>query len=298
MLRWIVLSLGLLAAPACAALNVFATVPEWAALAKEIGGDRVSVYAATHALQDPHRIEARPSLLAKARRAQLVIATGAELEVGWLPLVLRDSGNAAIQIGQPGYFEAAEVVSRLEVPATVDRSHGDVHPGGNPHIQLDPHRVLKVGEALAERMVAVDSANAAAYRAGYRAFAEKWQAAVLRWEKQAQPLQGVPVVVQHGSFTYLIHWLGMKQVATLEPKPGIEPSSGQLGEVLGRLKQQPARLILRAAYQHEGPSQWLASRAGLPVVVLPFTVGGSPEAGDLFALFDDTLQRLLKGLKP
>lgn len=295
---WGIWLLALLATPALADLNVFATVPEWAALAREIGGDKVKVYAATHALQDPHRIEARPSLLAQARRAQLVIATGADLEAGWLPLVLRDSGNAAIQIGQPGYFEAAGVVSRLEVPATVDRAQGDVHPGGNPHIQLDPQRVLKVGEALAERLATLDAANAAAYRAGYRAFADKWQAAMQRWEKQAQPLRGVPVVVQHGSFTYLIHWLGMKQVATLEPKPGVEPSSGHLGEVLARLQQQPARLILRAAYQHDGASQWLASRAGLPVVVLPFTVGGSPEAGDLFALFDDTLQRLLKGLKP
>ena len=286
------------AGPALAALQVFSTVPEWAALVREIGGDKVTVYSATHALQDPHRIEARPSLLAQARRAQLLIATGAELEVGWLPVVIRDSGNANIQIGRPGYFEAASVVSLLDVPVVIDRSHGDVHASGNPHFQLDPHRVLKVGAALAERMAMLDAEHAASYRANYRVFAEKWQAAIGRWEKLAQPLRGVPVVVQHGSFRYLLAWLGMKEVATLEPKPGVEPSSGHLAETLGRLQQTPARMVLRAAYQHERPSHWLSSRAGLPAVVLPFTVGGSAEAGDLSGLFDATLRALLKGLQP
>lgn len=298
-MKTLLVFLGLGAAwPALAALQIFATVPEWGALAKEIGGDQVRVYTATHALQDPHRIEAKPSLLAQARRAQLLIATGADLEVGWLPLVQRESGNAAIQTGRSGYFEAASVVAMLDVPAVVDRAHGDVHPGGNPHIQLDPHRVLLVAAALSERMAAVDPDNANHYRTNHRRFAEQWQNAIARWEKLAQPLRGVPVVVQHASFTYLLDWLGMKQVATLEPKPGIEPGSAHLGEVLTRLQQQPARMVLRAAYQHEGPSQWLASKSGLPVVVLPFTVGASPASGNLFALFDATLQDLLKALKP
>lgn len=297
MQRLLFLVLGILAAlPAAATVTVFATVPEWAALAQEIGGDKVKVYAATHALQDPHRIEARPSLLAQARQAQLLLATGADLEVGWLPVVLRDSGNSAIQPGKPGYFEAARTVSLLDVPVTVDRAHGDVHPAGNPHIQLDPRNIPKVAEALIARLADLDPANAAAYRANGKVFADKWQAALVRWEKQAAPLRGVPVLVHHRSFAYLFAWLGMREVGALEPKPGIEPTSAHLADLVTRQQSQPARMVLRAAYQSEGPSQWIAGRAKMPAVLLPFTVGGTPEARDLVSLFDDTLARLLKAL--
>jgi zinc/manganese transport system substrate-binding protein len=283
--------------PALAALQVFATVPEWGALAREIGGDKVSVFTATTALQDPHRIEARPSLLAQARRADLVVATGADLEVGWLPLVVRDSGNANIQPGRPGYFEAARYVTMLDVPAVLDRARGDIHASGNPHIQLDPRNLFRIGEALAARLGDIDPPNAPAYQAGYKAFAGKWQAAILRWEKEALPLRGVPVLVHHDSFVYLAHWLGFKTTGTLEPKPGIEPTSGQLSGLIARQQGAPARMVLRTAYQSDGPSLWIAEKAGIPAVMLPFTVGGTPEAGDLFGLFDDTVQRMLKGLR-
>jgi len=289
--------LSLLSLPASAALNIFATVPEWGALAREIGGDQVRVYTATTAFQDPHRIEAKPSLLAQARQANLVLAVGADLEVGWLPLVLRDSGNAAIQPGRPGYFEAAVFVSRLEVPSVIDRGQGDVHAAGNPHIHLDPRNILKIGEALSVRMAELDAANAAVYQAGYKVFAGKWQGALSRWEKEAVPLRGVSVLVHHASFVYLIHWLGMKEVGSLEPKPGVEPSSGHLTALLARQQTTPARLVLRTAYQQDGPSLWMAGKAGIPAVMLPYTVGGTPEAKDLFGLFDDTLQRLLKALR-
>ncbi len=279
---------------ALADLKVFATVPEWGALAKEIGGDKIKLYTATTAFQDPHRIEAKPSLLAQARQANLVVAAGADLEIGWLPLVLRDSGNPAIQPGRPGYFEAAALVNRLDVPVVVDRAHGDVHAAGNPHTHLDPRNVLKVGEKLAARMGELDAANAAAYQAGYAAFAGKWQAAMARWEKEAAPLKGVAVLVHHQSFVYLANWLGLKEVGSLEPKPGIEPTSGQLTGLLARQQTTPARMVLRAAYQQEGPSLWIAGKAGIPAVLLPYTVGGTPEAKDLFGLFDDTIQRLLK----
>ena len=295
--RILLLACLLVALPARADLNVFATVPEWGALAKEIGGDKVKVYTATNALQDPHRIEAKPSLLAQARRADLLVAAGAELEVGWLPLVVRDSGNAAIQVGRPGYFEAAAYVKRLEVPTVVDRAHGDVHPAGNPHTHLDPRNVQKVAEALAARMAEIDAANAASYQGNLKAFVAKWQTAVARWEKEAAPLKGVPVLVHHQSFVYLLNWLGMKEVGTLEPKPGIEPTSSQLTGLVARQQSQPAKMVLRAAYQQEGPSQWIAGKTSMPAVLLPYTVGGTSEAKDLFGLFDDSVQRLLKGLK-
>ncbi|MBK8320604.1 MAG: zinc ABC transporter substrate-binding protein [Betaproteobacteria bacterium] len=288
--------LAMVALPAWASLNVFATVPEWGALAKEIGGEQVTVYTATTAFQDPHRIEARPSLLAQARRAQLVVAAGADLEIGWLPLVVRDSGNSAIQTGRPGYFEAASYVNRLDIPTVLDRAHGDVHAAGNPHTHLDPRNVLKVGEALAGRMAELDAANAAVYQSGFKIFAGKWQVAMVRWEKEAAPLRGVPVLVHHSSFVYLTHWLGIKEVGSLEPKSGIEPTSGHLSALLARQQTTPAKMVLRTAYNQEGPSQWIAGKTGMPAVLLPYTVGGTAEAKDLFTLFDDTLQRLLKGL--
>ncbi len=283
--------------PAVAALQVFATVPEWGALVRDIGGDKVSVFVATTALQDPHRIQARPSLLAQARRADLVVATGADLEVGWLPLVIRDSGNADIQPGRLGHFEAARFVTLLDVPVVVDRSQGDVHAAGNPHIQLDPRNLFRIGEALTVRMGELEPNNAAAYRAGYKAFAEKWRAAIARWEKEALPLRGVPVLVHHSSFLYLSYWLGLKETGTLEPKPGVEPSSGHLSALLARQQNAPAKMVLRTAYQSDGPSLWIAGKAGIPAVMLPFTVGGTPAAGDLFGLFDDTVQRLSKALQ-
>ncbi len=293
----ILLLAAMLGLPAQAALKVFATVPEWGALAREIGGAKVDVATATTGLQDPHHIQARPSLIARAREADLVVATGAELEIGWLPLVQRDSGNARIQVGQSGYFEAARHVTLLELPTRLDRSEGDVHPGGNPHIQTDPRNYLKVGEALTERMAELDPADAAAYRANWKSFAERWRAAIAGWEKKAAPLRGQPIAVQHKAFPYLEDWLGLKEVAALEPKPGIEPSVAYLGRMLAQVAANPPRLVMRSAYQSPQASEWFGREARVPVVVVPFTVGGSDRAKDLFSLFDDTVDRLLAALK-
>lgn len=283
------------AAPVLAVLNVFASVPEWGALAEELGGEQVKVYTATNALQDPHHIEARPSLIARARRADLVVATGAELEVGWLPLVLQQSGNARVQPGKAGYFEAAQYVRMLDKPARLDRADGDVHPGGNPHIQTDARNIARVAAPLAARLAELDPANAAAYQARHKAFLSRWSTAIANWERQAAPLRGLPILVQHKAFAYLEDWLGLKQIAALEPKPGVEPTTAHLSAVLAKLQQQPVKMVLRAAYQSDRASQWIAERARINVVVLPFTVGGDEAAKDLFGLFEDTIQRLLKG---
>ena len=286
--------LALVVAPAQAAINVLATVPEWAALVQELGGEDVNVSSATNALQDPHRVEARPSLIARARAADLLVATGAELEVGWLPLVIQQSANPRIRAGAPGYFEAASAVPLLGKPTRLDRAEGDVHPAGDPHIQQDARNIARVAAALADRMAKVDPPDAAAFRANYQQFIQKWNAAVERWTQQAAPLKGVPIVVQHKGFAYLENWLGLREVAALEPKPGMEPTTSHLAEILETLKGQPAKMIVRAAYLTERPSQWLSERAHIPVVTLPFTVGGDDQAKDLFSLFDDTVQRLLR----
>lgn len=276
-------------------LSIFATVPEWAALAQEVGGDKVKVYAATTGLQDPHHVEARPSLIARARGADLVVATGAELEVGWLPLVVQQSGNAKIRPGQRGYFEAASFVSLQGKPARLDRAEGDVHPAGDPHIQTDPRNIARVAGELAARMGELDPSNAALYQSRHKQFAERWAAAMARWEKQAAPLKGTPIVVQHKAFGYLEAWLGLREVAALEPKPGVEPTTSHLSAVLETLQKTPAKMVIRAAYQSGRPSEWIAERAKMNAVVLPFTVGGTEGAKDLFGLFDDTIARLLKG---
>ncbi len=279
--------------PALAALNVFACEPEWGALARELGGDKLSVYEATTALQDPHRIEARPSLIARARSADLVVCTGADLEAGWLPLVLAQSGNPKIRPGEPGFFEAARAVALLERPARIDRAMGDVHPGGNPHVHLDPRNVAVIAQALGERLAAIGAADAAVFRGRTRAFLERWRSAIGRWEAGATPLKGVALVVAHKNLTYLVSWLGMREAGSLEPQPGMPPTTAHLAELLARLKREPARAVVRAAYNDPRSAEWLAERAKIPTVVLPYTVGGSDKANDLFGLYEDTIERLL-----
>ena len=287
----------LLAKPALAAVNVLACEPEWGALATELGGERVNVYSATTALQDPHRIEARPSLIARARSADLVVCTGSDLEVGWLPLLFTQSGNAKIQPGTPGYFEASQFVARLEIPKTIDRSMGDIHPGGNPHIHLDPRNIAKVAEALAARFARIDAAGADSYNARLAAFQPRWQAAIERWEREGARLRGVQVVVYHKDMSYFIAWMGMREAGSLEPKPGLPATPAHLADLVERMKREPAKLILYSAYNSAKPAEFLASRSGIPAVMLPFTVGGSDKARDLFGLFDDTIGRLLASVK-
>ena len=298
---WGALSAGLLAlgaaSPAAAALQVFACEPEWAALATQIGGDKVSVYAATTGVQDPHLIQARPSLISKARTADLTVCTGAELEIGWLPMIVQQSANKKIAPGGRGVFQPTDYVKLLETPASLDRSQGDIHAGGNPHIQSDPRNMLPVGKALADRFAELDPANAAAYHARYAAFAASWGAALKTWAAKAAPLRGVPVAVQHRSWVYLEGWLGLRRVVALEPKPGVPPSSGYLAQVLEVLKKQPVKMIIRAAYEDARPSEFVGGRAGVPAVMLPYTIGGSDQARDLYSLYDDTLNRMLKALK-
>jgi zinc/manganese transport system substrate-binding protein len=289
--------MALLALPAHAALRVLACEPEWGALAQELGGSLVEVSVATSALQDalqdPHQIQAKPSLIARARNADLVVCTGAELEIGWLPVLLQQSGNAKVQPGQPGHFAAADFVRKLDVPSALDRSQGDVHAAGNPHIQTDPRLIAQVAVALAARLQQVDPAHAPQYAQRQADFAQRWQLALTRWTTLAAPLKGAAVVSQHKAYVYLYDWLGLKEVAVLEPKPGVEPMPAHLQEVLATLKGMPARMVLYSAYQDPRPSEWLSRNAGIPAVKVPFTVGGTEAAKDLFGLFDDTVARLV-----
>jgi zinc/manganese transport system substrate-binding protein len=291
------LAVALVVPSAWADLDIFACEPEWAALAHELGGSTVTIFSATSALQDPHQIQARPSLIAKARRADLAVCTGAELEIGWMPMIQRQAGNPRIQSGQPSYFEAADYVQLLEVPTQLDRSEGDVHALGNPHIQTDPRNIALIAKALSARMAQLDPRNAQTYTTRYQDFAARWQAAIGKWQQDAAPLEGTPIVVHHKSWVYLENWLGLQEVAALEPKPGVPPSGAHLAQVLMRLETQPAKMIIRAGYQDSKPSEWLSERARIPAVILPGTVNGTPEAKDLFTLFDDSVRRLLQAVQ-
>ena len=282
--------------PAAAAIKIFACEPEWASLSEELGGDFVKIYTATSGKQDPHRVQARPSLIAKARAADLAVCTGAELEIGWMPLIVRQSSNTKIQPGAAGYFEATKYIQLVDVPVTLDRSQGDIHAFGNPHIQSDPRNILIVAKPLSDKFAELDPANAAVYAERYADFAARFQAAISDWETKAAPLRDIPIAVQHRSWTYMENWLSLNEIIPLEPKPGIPPSSGYLAQVVDTLQKQPVKMIIRSAYENPRSSEFIAKKAGVTAVMLPFTVGGTKEASDLFTLYDTTIDRMLEAL--
>ncbi|HKE49645.1 MAG TPA: zinc ABC transporter substrate-binding protein [Rhodanobacteraceae bacterium] len=288
--------LAALGARDAAALDVFACEPEWGSLIHEIAGDAVNVDVGTTALQDVHVIEAKPSLIAKVRRADLVVCTGADLEVGWLPQLIRQAGNPKVASGA-GYFLASDQITTLEKPSKLDRSEGDIHPQGNPHFQMDPYRVLAIAKALAQRLGELDAGNAAKYQQGLANFTTRWNTAIKGWETKAAPLKGRKVVVHHWSWVYLNTWLGMEQIGALEPKPGVPPTSAHLASLVDLTKSAPAFAILRAAYQDPKPGDWLSEHTGVPAVTLPFTVGGDDKSKDLFGLYDSTIDKLLAVVK-
>lgn len=287
-----------LAAPISAnALDVFACEPEWASLVTELAGDTADVTIATSAYQDPHKLQARPSLIAAARSADIVVCTGADLEIGWLPLLLRRAGNTRIQPGSPGYFLAAEFVRRIEIPKSVDRSQGDVHPQGNPHIHLHPRNIERITEALAKRLAEIDPSNSETYDSNAKLFLVKWSEATDDWEEQAALLAGMRLVSHHRSFSYLADWLDLDVVATLEPKPGIPASGAQLARLLEQLTPNPPLSIIRAPFENEKPAMWLSERLNIPEIQLPYTVGGNDNVTDLFTLYDETISMLMEHLK-
>lgn len=274
------------------ALEAFVCEPEWTSLLAELAGDQVSVTTATTAFQDPHSLQARPSLIAAVRDADLLVCTGADLEIGWLPLLLRRAGNAAVQPGTPGHFLAADFVRRIEVPQVIDRAQGDVHPQGNPHIHLNPRNIERVAEALSQRLAELDPANAAGYAAKLEYFLHRWEEATDLWSERGAKLEGLRLASHHLSFSYLADWLDLDIVATLEAKPGIPPSGAQLAKILETLSPNPPAAVIRTPYENEKPSLWLSGRLDVPAIMLPFTIGGAEDVVDLFSLYDATLRAL------
>lgn len=276
---------------ACA-LQVFACEPEWGGLVQELAGDNADITVATTAFQDPHRLQAKPSLIAAIRDTDLLVCTGADLEIGWLPLLLRRAGSANIQSGNPGYFMAADFVRKLEVPKIIDRSQGDIHPQGNPHIHLDPRNIARVANALAQRMIEIDPANAAHYESSLADFQRRWADAMAIWEERSASLAGLRLASHHRSFSYLADWLDLDIVATLESRPGIPPSGAQLVSMLEQLSPHPPIAVIRTPYENERPSLWLAERMSVAAIQLPYTIAGATTVVDLFTLFAETIRLL------
>ena len=211
--------------------------------------------------------------------------------------MLRQAGNARIQPGAPGHLLAADHVPLLDVPKVLDRSLGDVHPAGNPHIQYDPRNIARVAAVLVERLATIDPPNADTYRTRGQAFQARWRDAIAGWQREAAPLRGVKAISYHLDMTYLFAWLGIVNDGTLEPKPGIPPAAGDLAALLERTRKDPPRLIVITPFQDRRAAEWLAERTRAPVILVPFTVGGTSEARDLYGLFADTIARLLGALK-
>ncbi len=294
-MKSIYLMVCLLLAGVCSqlqALSILACEPEWKALALELVGEDSSVYSATTAFQDPHHIQARPSLLSRARRADLLICTGAELEAGWLPLLMRKSANRRIQVGAKGHFLAAQHVELQGVSGEFDRQNGDVHGSGDPHFFLDPNYIVVVAKALMERLILLDPSNEGEYIARHKKFSGRISNAIKRWEIEGASLKGASFVVHHDNWRYLTKWLGIKTLATLEPKPGLPPTSRHLSTVLQSIKGKSVSGVLLGSYQDGKAALWLKDKSDLRVVKLPYTVGGSGKANDLFTLFDQTIELL------
>jgi zinc/manganese transport system substrate-binding protein len=258
------------ASPARADLKVVATLPDLAAVAKAVGGNKADVTSLALPTQDPHFVDAKPNLALALNKADLLIAAGLDLEIGWLPNLQIGARNNKILTGNTGYLDASRFVNLQEVPTTqIDRSQGDIHPGGNPHYLYDPRQALSVARAIEARMAQLDAKNADTYKANLAAFTKELTAAQAGWEKRLTGLKGVPVVAYHRTTAYLQDWLGFTTIAYLEPKPGIPPNPSHIAQVLTLAKPRKAKLVLKETYYPDTMAKLVASKIPAPLVTLP-----------------------------
>ena len=278
--QYLVLSIMLLCPlPAAAMINVFACEPEWAALTMAIAPTgKVDVFSATTANQNPHHIQARPSLIAKARRADLLICSGSELEIGWLPLLLRKSGNPKIQAGKPHHFMASEHVERLGMLEQVDRNMGDVHASGNPHVQFDPVRMATIAEKFSQRLITLLPDDADVIESNTQKLTSALHTLTAKIETRLAnvDLDKLTIVAQHDNWIYLSDQFGIPIDTFIEPKPGVAPSTGHLTQLVDKLKTKDRVIILSAIYLDEKPVRWLSKKVDAEVIRLSL----SPEKTD------------------
>lgn len=284
---------GASATPTVTALTVFACEPEWAALTRVLM-PQARLHVATHAGQDPHHIEARPALIAQLRSADLAVCTGAALESGWLPVLQQRAGNARVR----DIFYAADHVELIDPqPGAIGTPWaGDVHAQGNPHLHTDPHKLLEVAQALAQRLQQERPAQREAIDQRLRGFETQWRARIAHWERQAAPLRGRSVAAQHTTFGYLWRWLGLRQAADLEPRPGMAPTPGHLQRLLEGLRREPPLAVVVAGFHDPRAARWLAGQLGssTTLLTLPATVAEDADGAALVRWMDELVATLLR----
>ena len=264
-------ALSLLGAAPAQALQVVATLPTLAALAREVAGPHAKVETLLGPRQDPHYADARPNLVLSLNRADLLLVNGLELEVGWLPGLVRQSRNPRIQTGTQGYFDASTAVQRLQVVGKVDRAMGDIHPGGNPHFAWDPRAGAAIAEGVAHSMAGLDPAHAADYQRNGAALAARLRAIAAEEAKRfmALPESSRRIVAYHDSLVYLLDWLALKQVGTVEPRPGIPPDPAQLAKIVGIVRATQAKVLAQEEYYPRSTSDQVAKITGARLLILP-----------------------------
>jgi zinc/manganese transport system substrate-binding protein len=268
--KWALAIALLVGGSVSAKVNVVATTGDLGALVREVGGKQVSVTVLARHTQDPHFVDARPTLVLDASRARLLVVNGLELETGWLPPVLTASRNPAIQPGQPGHLDASTVIEPRDVPhGKVDRSMGDIHPGGNPHYTKDPRNGLRVARAIAERLGQIDPERKQEYLANLAKLEEELGAKIAQWETTMAPFKGTRVVTYHKSWIYFVSWAGLQEVAFVEPKPGLPPSAGHVSRVLSVIREQQVPLILQEEWYPAATSELLARNSGARLARIP-----------------------------
>jgi zinc/manganese transport system substrate-binding protein len=290
-------TLALSAATLCGAaakkLNVVATLPDYGAIAKEIGGDRVNVTSIAKGAEDPHFVDARPSYIRVLNQADMLLEGGAELEIGWLSPLLEGARNARIVGNAPGHVVLSQGIQLLDVPTgPVDRSMGDVHPAGNPHYWLDPENGKIIAKSIAGALSKIDPPNATRYNENLQKFNERLDVKLKEWSKAMEPLRGTRVVTYHKTFDYFLHRFGLELTGTLEPKPGIEPSPAHINALIPRAKEAGVKLVMIEVNRNRRTPEYLANRIGAKVVVLPGMVGGNEKATDYIKLFDFYIETL------
>jgi zinc/manganese transport system substrate-binding protein len=262
--------------PAAAELRVVATTSDLAYFAQTVGGNKVHVDAICQGTQDPHFVQARPSYMVTLSRADLVVAVGLELEVGWLPSLIQGARNPDINPGHPGYFEAASAIKPIDIPqGGVDRSHGDIHPFGNPHFWLDPLNAKLAVRALAERMAQLDAENAGVFRANAKAFEQRIDQKMQQWNAQMAPFRGAKIASYHATFNYFHNRFGLASIGYLEDRPGIPPSPAHLVDLIRQMKEQKVPVIFHESFYDHATSDMVGARAGAKVLILPTAVGGA-----------------------
>jgi zinc/manganese transport system substrate-binding protein len=281
-----------------AALDVVTTTEGLASLVREIGGDRVAVTSLSRGTQDPHYVDASPAVAVKIRRSKLLVDVGLDLEAGWLPGLVNVSRNSDAQPGGKARLTAATAVHVLESPTgTVDRSQGDIHPGGNPHFLTDPRRAQRVAEAIAARLKQLDPAGAAQYQAQLAAFEKRLAEARGRWEEQLAPLRGKAVITHHRTLSYFVDWSGLTVAGYLEPKPGTPPPPSHIAQLVGVARDRDVKVILVENYYDQRPAEVLAKHSGARVLSIPGDVGGAPQAKDWFSWIDLLVTRVVEAYR-